>query len=105
MTDQSIEDLLERVSELETNQSSLFKELAVASRSLEIVSGLINTVDNHVHDLTQSCNKIATRVSLLEQSIDSFVSTFKWLFPSLLVTVAIVGALITLMVTGKLVFT
>ena len=104
MTDQAIEDLLDRVSELETNQSKLFKELAVASRSLEIVNGLINTIDNHVHDLTQSCNNIATRVSLLEQSLNSFISTFKWLFPSFLVMVTIVGALLGLMVTGKLTF-
>lgn len=104
LTDQAIEDLLDRVSGLETNQSKLFKELAVASRSLEIVNGLMNTVDNHVDSLTQCTNKLITRVSLLEQKIDSFISTFKWLFPSFLVMMVIVGAFVTLMATGKLVF-
>ena len=105
LADQSIEDLLDRVSELESKQSKLFREIAVASRSLEIVNGLINTIDNHVHGLTECTNKLITRISLLEQRIDSFISTFKWLFPSFLVMIVIVAAFVGLVATGKLVFT
>ena len=105
MEEKTIEDLLDRVSNVETNQSKLFKELAVASRSMEVVNGLMNTMDNHIHTLTQYSNELITRVSLLEQKIDSFISTFKWLFPSFLVMVTIVGGLVGLLITGKLIFT
>lgn len=105
MANQTIEDLLDRVSELETDQSKLFKDVAVTNRSLEVINSLVNTVDNHVHSLTQCTNNLITRVSLLEQKIDSFISTFKWLFPSFLVMVTIVGALVGLLITGKLIFT
>ena len=99
-----LEDLIDRVAEIEKDNSMLFKESALAGKSLEVVNNLMNTIDNHVHSLTQNLLEYNVRLSLLEQKISSFSGMFKWMFPSVLALIALVGAFVTLIATGKLVF-
>ena len=77
--------------------------MILTSQSIELSQKLLNTVDNHLHSLESITSDLVIEQRLMKQKVDIFLSTFRWIFPSFLILIAVLAALISLIASGQMV--
>lgn len=103
-TGNSIKDLRIRVKSLEEEMGDLKAHQAVTQKALDIASQLIGTLENHINHLQRSQNESQTQILLIKQEMKGFMSLFRWMFPSFLALITVVFALVSFLLSGRLVW-